>query len=192
MKALIIITTAYLLLSCNSNSTSSTGKKQLPDKFIVVLGIAQDGGYPQIGCQKECCKAIWQGTEVKKYVTCLALVDRPADQHWLFEATPDISMQLQHLQSYLDSTDYLPTGIFITHAHIGHYAGLMQLGREAMGANAIPVWAMPRLDSFLRNNGPWSQLVSLHNISLNPLKADSSIRLNSSISVTPHIGSAPR
>ncbi len=157
----------------------------MPDKFIVVLGIAQDGGFPQIGCQKECCKAVWQGTEVKKYITCLALVDRKEDHYWLFEATPDISMQLQHLQSYLDSGNYLPAGIFITHAHIGHYAGLMQLGREAMGANGVAVWAMPRLDSFLRNNGPWSQLVSLQNISLNKLKADSTVQLNASLKVEP-------
>jgi len=49
------------------------------------------------------------------------------------------------------------------------------------------VWAMPRLDSFLRSNGPWSQLVSLHNIKLDQLKADSTIHLNGSFSVTPII-----
>ena len=27
--------------------------------FIVVLGITQDAGYPQIGCDKECCKKYW-------------------------------------------------------------------------------------------------------------------------------------
>jgi len=186
MKGLLIFTAAYLLLSCNSkNSSPATNKKGLPDKFIVVLGITQDAGFPQIGCEKECCNAFWQGKEEKKYITCLALVDRSANQYWLFEATPDIAAQLHQLQSSLDSTDYSPDGIFITHAHVGHYAGLMQLGREAMGASAIPVWAMPRLDSFLRNNGPWSQLVSLHNISLNKLGTDSTIHLNGSLSITP-------
>jgi pyrroloquinoline quinone biosynthesis protein B len=61
----------------------------------------------------------------------------------------------------------------------------MQLGREAMGAKAIPVWAMPRLDSFLKNNGPWSQLGSLNNIQLKSLKADSTVSLNASLKVTP-------
>ena len=28
-------------------------------------------------------------------------------------------------------------GIFLTHAHIGHYTGLMHLGREAMGAKEV-------------------------------------------------------
>ena len=150
-----------VLTGCKNHTgtINSSIPTQLPDKFLVVLGIAQDAGYPQIGCEKECCKAYWDGKEEKKYVTCLALVDRKAKQYWLFEATPDITHQLHTLQPYLvTQPDYSPDGIFITHAHIGHYAGLMQLGREAMGAKNIPVWAMPRLDSFLRNNGPWSQI----------------------------------
>ena len=174
--------------SCRSKESSadSANKKTLPDKFLVVLGIAQDAGYPQIGCEKECCKACWEGKEEKKYVTCLALVDRRADQYWLFEATPDITQQLHNIQPYLSAQpDYSPDGIFITHAHIGHYSGLMQLGREAMGAKAIPVWAMPRLDSFIRNNGPWSQLVSLNNIQLQTLHADSSVSINASLKITP-------
>jgi pyrroloquinoline quinone biosynthesis protein B len=158
----------------------------LPEKFIVVLGIAQDAGFPQIGCEKECCKAYWEGRETKKYITSLALVDRKANQYWLFEATPDITHQLKEVQQYLFTRDdYSPDGIFITHAHIGHYSGLMQLGREAMGAKAVPVWAMARLDSFLKNNGPWSQLVSLKNIQLQSLKADSTVSLNASLKVTP-------
>jgi len=185
MKTLLIFFVASLLLSCNSRDSSSGNKKQLPDKFIVILGIVQDAGYPQIGCEKDCCKAFWQGKEEKKHITCLALVDRLTNQYWMFEATPDITSQLHELQSYLPKQDYSPDGIFLTHAHIGHYSGLMQLGREAMGANAVPVWAMPRLDSFLRNNGPWSQLVSLHNIDLKKLKADSSVRLNTTLNITP-------
>ena len=167
--------------SCRSKESSSADveQKNLPDRFLVVLGNAQDAGYPQIGCAKECCKAYWEGKEEKKYITSLALVDRKANQYWLFEATPDISHQLHTLQSYLTTKDdYSPDGIFITHAHIGHYSGLIQLGREAMGAKAVPVRAMPRLDSFLKNNGPWSQLVSLKNIQIQSLKADSAVSLN--------------
>jgi pyrroloquinoline quinone biosynthesis protein B len=174
--------------SCHSKESSSAGveQKNLPDRFLVVLGTAQDAGYPQIGCAKECCKAYWEGKEEKKYITSLALVDSKANQYWLFEATPDIANQLHSLQSYLTTKDdYSPDGIFITHAHIGHYSGLMQLGRETMGAKDVPVWAMPRLDSFLKNNGPWSQLISLHNIQLQSLKADSTVSLNTSLKVTP-------
>ena len=191
MKLFLAAFVSVLLLmagGCRSHKTSSdpVNKKELPDKFLVVLGIAQDAGYPQVGCEKECCKVYWDGKEEKKYVTCLALVDRKANQYWLFEATPDITQQLHTIQPYLSAQpDYSPNGIFITHAHIGHYSGLMQLGREAMGAKAVPVWAMPRLDSFIRNNGPWSQLVSLNNILLKPLHADSTVSLNESLKITP-------
>lgn len=161
---------------------------EYPDQFLVVLGIAQDGGFPQIGCNKACCQLYWKGKEAKKLVTCLALVDRPHKQYWLIDATPDITAQLRNVQHYLPEVpDYSPDGIFLTHAHIGHYSGLMQLGREAMGASRVPVYALPRMDSFLRNNGPWSQLVNLENISLRTLKADSSIYLTDSIAVTPFI-----
>ncbi len=174
--------------ACHSNesTSASTQDKKLPERFLVVLGIAQDAGYPQIGCTKECCEAYWQGKETKKDITCLALVDQSAKQFWLFEATPDITHQLHVLQGFIPwAPDYTPDGIFITHAHIGHYSGLMQLGREAMGADHIPVWAMPRLDSFIRFNGPWSQLVSLGNIKLQPLHTDSAVAVNDSLKVTP-------
>ncbi|MDZ4808006.1 MAG: MBL fold metallo-hydrolase [Bacteroidota bacterium] len=174
--------------SCRSKGASSVEveQKNLPDKFLVMLGTAQDAGYPQAGCTKTCCAAYWEGKEGKKYITCLALVDRKANQYWLFEATPDITNQLENVQSYLlTKNNYSPAGIFISHAHIGHYSGLMQLGREVMGAKSIPVWAMPRMDSFLKNNGPWSQLVSLKNIQLQSLKADSTVSLTASLKVTP-------
>jgi len=38
---------------------------------------------------------------------------------------------------------------------------------------------------YLKSNGPWSQLVSLKNIELKNLKADSTIKLTDKISVTP-------
>ncbi|GIS72856.1 MAG: hypothetical protein CM1200mP10_24330 [Candidatus Neomarinimicrobiota bacterium] len=46
------------------------------------------------------------------------------------------------------------SGIFLTHAHVGHYTGLAHLGLEVRGANKIPVYAMPRMMNFLKNNGP--------------------------------------
>jgi pyrroloquinoline quinone biosynthesis protein B len=161
-------------------------KEKLPEQFIVVLGIAQDAGYPQTGCDKECCAAYWKGKEKKKHVTSLALFDTQARQYFLFEATPDITEQLQMVQPYLGRDNwYPPDGIFLTHAHIGHYAGLMQLGREAMGARSVPVWAMPRMKTYLESNGPWNQLVSLKNIQLRPLREDSTVQLNAALKVTP-------
>lgn len=184
---LFLVTVFFILPACKTGQKSvAINKDKLPEQFIVVLGIAQDAGYPQIGCDKECCAAYWQGKEKKKHVTSLALFDTQTNQYFLFEATPDITEQLQMLQPYLQRDNwYAPDGIFLTHAHIGHYAGLMQLGREAMSAKNIPVWAMPRMKSFLEINGPWSQLVSLKNIQLVPLNEDSTIQLNAALKVTP-------
>lgn len=189
MRILIFLLLASsLIIGCETKVDSTTNNriKNLPDHFLVVLGTAQDAGFPQIGCTKDCCAAYWNGLEEKKYITSLALVDRKSNQYWLFEASPDITEQLHLLQPYLnEKNDYSPDGIFITHAHIGHYTGLLQLGKEAMGANAVPVYTRPRLDSFIRNNGPWSQLVKLNNIELRLINADSSITVNSSFKITP-------
>ncbi len=116
-------------------------------------------------------------------VSCLGLVDPISQETWLFDATPDFKDQL-HLLTHSNNKQELPlSGIFLTHAHIGHYTGLMQLGREAMGAKNIPVYAMPRMKNFLANNGPWSQLVKLNNIALQNLAADTTIQLNERLKV---------
>jgi pyrroloquinoline quinone biosynthesis protein B len=152
--------------------------------YLKILGTAQDGGYPQIGCTKACCMAIKQGKETRKNVVSLGLVNK--NKYWLFEATPDISDQLDLMQEVLKTKNFqLPEGIFISHAHMGHYTGLQFLGREALGAKQIPVYTMPKMESFLKNNGPWSQLVQLNNISLRPIQHKQPIVLDQQISVTP-------
>ena len=154
------------------------------DPYIQVLGIAQDGGYPHMGCTRQCCTRAWAQDSMKRYVVCLALVDPAHKKWWLFEATPDIKQQLHYFQQLTQGQyNYLPDGIFITHAHIGHYTGLMELGREVMNTRNVPVYVLPRMRSFLENNGPWGQLVSLHNIELHTLSADSELRLIDDISV---------
>lgn len=180
-----ILWVLLLSISCGRNGQQSAS--DLPEgPFVTVLGIAQDAGYPQAGCTRKCCAAFQDGLETKKMVSCLALVDPASHQYWLLDATPDLGEQLQLLQMKwgVDSMP-LPSGILLTHAHIGHYTGLMQLGREVMGARQVPVYAMPRMDSFLRNNGPWSQLVALRNIELRPLQEGVAVLLNARFSVTP-------
>ncbi len=70
---------------------------------------------------------------------------------------------------------------------MGHYAGLLQLGREAMGAQGMPVYVMPKMKEFLETNAPWSQLVSLGNIKLVLIEADTPIQLAFNLRVTPLI-----
>ncbi len=177
-------------MSCNSNKKDNDYPQkvtQTPDfkQYITVLGIAQDAGYPQINCEKKCCKAFYNGKEAKKLVSCLGLVDLQSEQKWLFDATPDLSEQAQILKvNHLDNNKVID-GVFLTHAHIGHYTGLMYLGFEALGGDNIPVYVMPRMKAYLETNGPWSQLVEMNNIDLKRLKNDSTISLNTALKVTP-------
>jgi len=57
--------------------------------YIIILGVAQDAGYPQIGCSKECCAPAWKNASLRKSVVSFALVDPTEKIWWLFEATPD-------------------------------------------------------------------------------------------------------
>ena len=61
----------------------------------------------------------------------------------------------------------------------------MFLGREAMNSKSVPVYAMPKMKSFLDNNGPWSQLVSLNNIQINPLSEGKWENISPSLKVKP-------
>ncbi len=118
--------------------------------------------------------------------SCLALVDPRSSERWLFEATPDFKQQLHRLDE-LAPRSGVPglDGIFLTHAHIGHYTGLVHLGREAIGARRVPVYAMPRMAAFLESNGPWDLLVRLENVVLRPLSDGEAVRLNPRLSVVP-------
>ena len=162
------------------NSISSSS---LRTPYVVVLGIAQDAGFPQIGCEKEQCKRYWQGEVGPRHASSIALVDPSNQSTWIFDATPDIKYQLQALKHQVPG--YSLEGIFLTHAHIGHYTGLMQLGHEAMGAKEVPVFAMPKMANFLKTNGPWSQLVEINNIKIQELNFGKKTNHLNNISVTP-------
>ena len=129
----------------------------------------------------------YNGKNDRKSVVSLGLIDTKEKQKWLFEATPDMHTQLADLENNHLKTSTIIDGVFLTHAHIGHYTGLMYFGREALGKKDIPVYAMPKMKAFLENNGPWNQLVTLQNIELKSLQNDSIIKLNNNIKVTPFL-----
>ncbi len=157
-----------------------------PDQYIVVLGVVQDAGFPHINNPDE-WNDLEKGVKSKKLVSSLGLVDRKVQKKYIFEATPDMPQQLHELESETFKNKTLIDGVFITHAHIGHYTGLMYFGREAMGAKNIPVYAMPKMNAFLAQNGPWSQLVTLKNINIQNIEAETNIKLTSNLSVVPFL-----
>lgn len=120
----------------------------------VVLGIGQDGGRPQIGCRRACCADADPVTPA-----CLALIGSDG-RRWLIDATPAIGEQLRLLDSIVPRESETPVidGVLLTHGHLGHFTGLAQLGREALAADGVPVWAQPRLRRVLESDAPWSLL----------------------------------
>ncbi len=153
------------------------------EPYAVVLGVAQDAGYPQAGCEKDCCKEAWKDYTKRRYISSLAIVDPVTKQQWIFDATPDIKFQLNLLEEISNINPI--SGVFITHAHIGHYTGLLQFGREVMGCSNLPVFCMPRMGNFIKTQAPWNQLVKINNINIKSIQNDSLITLNERISVTP-------
>lgn len=153
--------------------------------YLVVLGTAQDGGVPQAGTKEH---PGWADPAFRRLVTSLALIDPLSHQRWIFDATPDFREQLHQLDEIAPAQGKPGlAGILLTHAHMGHYPGLMHLGHESMGAAGVPVFAMPRMRDYLRDNGPWSQLVRYENIVLKPLEDGVAVQLNERLSVTPHL-----
>ena len=83
-------------MGCTSNGISTDNINNV-NQYITVLGTAQDGGFPHIGCQKQCCNDFYKGVSQKQKVVSLGVIDKEAQQKFLFEATPDISTQLSDL-----------------------------------------------------------------------------------------------
>ncbi len=152
---------------------------------LVVLGVAQDAGYPQINCYKPHCMPAWQNPSKRRLATSIAVIDHSSKQKFLFEATPDIKEQVYRLHTIAPDESYALSGILLTHGHMGHYTGLMHFGREAAGTSNLAVYAMPRMRQFLSTNGPWSQLVKLNNIVLKPIKDNQMTKLTPVITILP-------
>lgn len=182
----------FFTSACTSGSNPERGHKPLLKAdstgiSVHILGTIQDGGSPHIGCDRQCCKALFDQPDASRKVVSLGIFDHKAGLRYLIEATPDLPSQLQLWRSKCGARfkSILPDAIFLTHAHIGHYTGLMYLGREALGAKDIPVFAMPGMKKFLETNGPWNQLVDLGNIRLIETKADSSIQMSPQLQIMP-------
>ncbi len=178
----------------NRTASTETAKSVSDGPFVVLLGIAQDSGYPQAGCRKACCARAWADPAKRRHVASIAIVDPQSKQRWLLDCTPDLREQLHELDRVAppgNSPSNSPSnssgidGIFLSHAHVGHYTGLMQFGREVMGTRQVRVFAMPRMRQFLERNGPWSQLVTAGNISIHDLADRAVVKLNQRLKVTP-------
>ena len=166
---------AFFIISIPVNSQS---------EYIYILGNTQDAGLPHIGCQHKFCQDNFDIHE-EYFVTSIAVVNSDLRRYILFEATPDITYQLNYLKNNNFQEFLLPESLYITHAHIGHYTGLMYFGREALGSKNLLVKVLPKMSKFLQTNGPWSQLVAINNIQIHDTSFGISNKELTNISVTP-------
>ncbi|MEM8508543.1 MAG: MBL fold metallo-hydrolase [Bacteroidota bacterium] len=158
---------------------------QEPSVSLIVLGTVQDGGSPHIGCKRDCCALLFEQPDPSRKVVSLGIIDHQNNMTFLLEATPNLPQQLKLLNTTAQMDTEAPSGIFVTHAHIGHYIGLMYLGKEAMNANKVPVYTLPRMKRFLETNGPWSQLVRLGNILPVKVEFEETIQLSRDVQIIP-------
>jgi pyrroloquinoline quinone biosynthesis protein B len=178
MKKTLLIAASVLIFSLVSAA-------QKP--YVIVLGIGQDAGVPQMGCDSPFCQKAWKNAKLRQMVSSIALVNPATKMRWIFDATPDLPEQFQLLKETTNDFSNSLAGIFLTHAHIGHYTGLMYLGREAMNSKDIKVYAMPRMKQMLETNAPWSQLVGIKNISLQTLANKEKVKLSGNLTVEPFL-----
>lgn len=182
--------TIWLFLSSlllPSLGAADSAGEELSAPYLYVLGVTQDAGYPQAGCYRPHCMPGWQDRDRRLTASAIALIDPSAATTHVFDATPHLPDQLYRLELEAPGDQFRLGGFFLTHAHMGHYTGLMHLGREVMGASSVPVFAMPRMRQFLETNGPWSQLVTLKNIRIKALADGESVQLSGDVRVTPFL-----
>lgn len=166
-----------------------TRGRRAGELYALVLGSVQDAGLPQVGCYTDRCNegralhAAGRG----RYVSSLALVEPRAERFYLVDATPDITRQIDLISEPAFRERAAARrpfdGIFLTHAHIGHYTGLAVLGNEGMGMSETPVYCTPAMADFLSSNQPWAFLVEQGRIVPRPLAPDRWYRIDDNLEV---------
>jgi pyrroloquinoline quinone biosynthesis protein B len=181
LKGLFFILIIFLS-ACQKTNTIKKNKSN--DVVLKVLGTIQDGGIPHMGCNKICCLKYFKNNTFRVGVSSLGISNLKNETNYLIDATPNVNHQLKALIGTSNPSEKL-NGIFLTHAHMGHYSGLLNFGREAMNSKNIPLYLMPRFYNFIQDNGPWNQLVKLENVMLKRIYDREKITLESNLSITP-------
>lgn len=142
---------------------------------ILVLGSGQDGGSPQLGNRL--------GVGPDRTASCVSVIS-PNGSVVLLDASPDIRTQGRRLLAW----DLYPSGrqrfvdaVAITHGHMGHYAGLLHFGKEAMSESGLPLVATASFLRFISGNEPWRALVA--GGQLRPAPLDPEISIDTSLSI---------
>lgn len=177
----------------STDSAAAPGERSLAvsaGPYVRALGTVQDGGLPHAACDCARCEAARTDPDRRRRIAGLALCLPASATVYLIDATPDIREQLQDPCGpdgrVAGGVDRAPVdGVFLTHAHVGHYLGLAFFGYEAIHARELPVFTTPRMAEFLRSNAPWDQLVRLENVQLIEIEPGTPIALEDGVEITP-------
>jgi pyrroloquinoline quinone biosynthesis protein B len=119
----------------------------------IVLGSGQDGGVPQFGTAG--------GLGPQRSASSVAVVGSDGSAV-LMDASPDLRSQYRRLVAspeYAARSSSEPfDAVLLTHAHMGHYTGLVHFGKEARGTRAIAAYGSPSMLAYLDANEPWASL----------------------------------
>ena len=160
----------------------------MENKFILSLGTAQDGGFPHVGCNEKCCLRAINNPDLQRLISSIAIIDKNNQKFWIIDISPDINNQLRFIKEHIDEVkNPFFAGIFLTHAHIGHYAGLLNLGLEVMNLSNLPIYVLPRMKLFLENNLIFKQLIDNKHIILKSINEGYNIELVNDISIKPFL-----
>src|SRR6056297_848971 len=160
----------------------------MKDIIIKVLGTAQDGGYPQPNCDcKNCVKAL-NNNDLIRHPASLGILDIENKESYLIDPTFRLFEQLNMLNTTAAENDFPKDhlkGIFITHAHMGHYPGLLSFGKEVINSDNLAVYTSKRFKEFLKENQPWRQLIVNDNIDVKTFGFENEIKFSSNLKVIP-------
>jgi pyrroloquinoline quinone biosynthesis protein B len=138
------------------------------DVRVTVLGISQDGGFPQAGCNSNCCEPVKKNPALSKHPVSLGIIGLDGSKH-LIEATRDLAWQL-NLWNSIDPSENKLASLWITHAHHGHIDGLGLFGREVINSKNLNVYCSDKLSNLIKNTPNWNLLIELENIEIKKFK----------------------
>ena len=120
---------------------------------LAIVGISQDGGVPQAGCDCPSCSSAILDPKLRLHPVCCAIRGSDGSLH-IIEATRNLAEQLGMAAAALGlGASSIPDTVCLTHAHLGHIDGLGQFGKEAMGLSDVPLFASKSVLRFLDSRG---------------------------------------
>ncbi len=144
------------------------------DMQLVILGSGQDAGVPQIGCYCENCVKSREDKAFRRLGPSIALMDSKKKFCYIFDASPDLKEQVDTINKIAQKESLAKSipidGIFLTHTHFGHIAGLWSLGKECINIKKMIIHCTHKMKQFLDSYHPFKHMIEQENITPVPFE----------------------